>query len=55
MDGILDKVGAWIGFVVFLLPAGTLWGFTLIGIAVMTARALWRGRRQKPRRKEFKP
>ena len=53
MGGILDKVvGVWIGLVLFALPVGLLWAVTLIGIAVMTARELWRGRRQKHRRKE---
>lgn len=53
MGEILDKVvGVWIGLVLFALPVGLLWAVTLIGIAVMTARELWRGRRQKHRRKE---
>lgn len=53
MGGILDKLGVWIGFFWFALPAGILWAVTLIGIALMTARELWlgRGKKRKKRKK----
>lgn len=50
MGGILDKVGVWIGFIVFVLPVGVLWGITLIGITLMTARELWLGRGRRRRK-----
>lgn len=55
MGEILLKGWNRLTFFVFVFPVGVLWGITLIGITLMTARELWLGRGRRRRRKELRP